>query len=374
MTQPLVPVLLVLNVGSSSIKFQVFERASLAVLMAGKVTGIGTSAQLSAKITGAEAPVRTALPAADHDSAMAAVIALIDEHDDGWRLAAVVHRVVHGGAAFHAPVVVTPEILAQLQALAPLAPLHQPHNLAGIAASQRLASHALDIACFDTAFHARMDPLFQAFALPGQLRDQGVRRYGFHGLSYEWLAHELARTRPDLAQARVVAAHLGNGASLCAMQGGRSVDTTMGMTALDGLPMGTRSGAIDAGAVLYLQRTLGMDADQVEHLLYQESGLKGLSGVSSDMQALQASTDPQAAFAIDYFALKVAQYTAMLAVSLGGIDALVFTGGIGENADTVRAAILARLQVLGSFETLVIEANEEKMMALHASRLLQAQA
>lgn len=368
------PVLLVLNVGSSSIKFQVFERESLAVLMAGKVTGIGTSAQLSAQLAGAEAPLRTPLPAADHDSAMAAVIALIDQHDDGWHLAAVVHRVVHGGADFREPVVVTPDIVARLQALAPLAPLHQPHNLAGIAASERLASHALDIACFDTAFHARMDPLFQTFALPQALRAQGVRRYGFHGLSYEWLAHEIARTRPGLREARVVAAHLGNGASLCAMHAGRSVDTTMGMTALDGLPMGTRSGAIDAGAVIYLQRELGMDADQVEHLLYQESGLKGLSGVSSDMQALQASADPQAAFAIDYFALKVAQYTAMLAVSMGGIDALVFTGGIGENAEPVREAVLARLRMLGSFETLVIPANEERMMAIHANRLLQKQA
>lgn len=365
-----IPVLLVLNVGSSSIKFQVFERESLAVLMAGKVTGIGTSAQLSARLATAEAPISTPLPAADHDTAMAAVIELIDQHDDGWQLAAVVHRVVHGGTAFQAPVLVTPEIVAQLQALAPLAPLHQPHNLAGIAASERLASHAPDIACFDTAFHARMDPLFQTFAVPESVRARGVRRYGFHGLSYEWLSHEIARTHPGLREARVVAAHLGNGASLCAMQAGRSVDTTMGMTALDGLPMGTRSGAIDAGAVIYLQRELGLDTVQVEHLLYQESGLKGLSGVSSDMQALLASADPQAAFAVDYFALKVAQYTAMLAVSMGGLDALVFTGGIGENAQPVRDAVLARLQMLGSFQTLVIAANEEKMMAMHAQRLL----
>ncbi|RZJ11494.1 MAG: acetate/propionate family kinase [Acidovorax sp.] len=364
------PVLLVLNVGSSSIKFQVFERESLAVLMAGKVTGIGTSAQLTAALAAADDPLRTPLPAADHNTAMAAVMKLIDQHDDGWRLAAVVHRVVHGGAGFREPVVVTPEIVAQLQALAPLAPLHQPHNLAGIAASQRLASHALDIACFDTAFHAPVDPLFQTFALPQALRAQGVRRYGFHGLSYEWLAHEIARTHPDLRQARVVAAHLGNGASLCAMHGGRSVDTTMGMTALDGLPMGTRSGAVDAGAVIYLQRELGLDTAQVEHLLYQDSGLKGLSGVSSDMQTLLASTDPQAAFAVDYFTLKVAQYTAMLAVSMGGLDALVFTGGIGENAQPVREAVLRRLQMLGAFQTLVIPANEEKMMAIHAQRLL----
>lgn len=364
-------VLLVLNAGSSSLKFQVFEEASLSALMAGKVTGLGTKAQLSATFAGAAPAVRTGLPAADHDAALAAVIDLIDQHDDGWHLAAVVHRVVHGGARFHAPVVLTPEIVRELAALAPLAPLHQPHNLDGIAASQRLARHALQVACFDTAFHARRDPLFEAFALPASVRDQGVRRYGFHGLSYEWLAHELARTRPDLHSGRVVAAHLGNGASLCALRAGRSVDTTMGMTALDGLPMGTRSGAIDAGAVIYLQRELGMAAGEVEHLLYQESGLKGLSGFSSDMQALLASNDPQAAFAVDYFALKVAQYTAVMAVSLGGLDALVFTGGIGENAEPVRAAVRARLQVLGDFETLTIPANEERMMALHAVGLLR---
>jgi acetate kinase len=366
-------VLLVLNVGSSSIKFQVFEHQTLQVLMSGKVTGIGTEPRLRARVAGSPGPVDTPLPAADHDTAMAAVIDLMDRHDDGWQLKAVAHRVVHGGTALRAPVVVTPQIMAALAALAPLAPLHQPHNLAGIAASARLAGHAPDIACFDTAFHAQIDPLFQSFAIPRALHAQGVRRYGFHGLSYEWLALELARQRPDLQPARVVAAHLGNGASLCALRAGQSVDTTMGMTALDGLPMGTRSGAIDAGAVTYLQRELGMGAAQVEHLLYDDSGLKGLSGVSSDMQALLASTDPQAAFAVDYFTLKVAQYVAQMAVSLGGLDALVFTGGIGENAEPVRQAVRARLAHLPGFETLVIPANEEKMMALHAQRLLLQQ-
>jgi len=367
-------VLLVLNVGSSSIKFQVFEHDALSVLIAGKVAGIGTaSAQLSAHVAAAGAALHTPLPAADHGTAMAAVIDLIDQYDDALHLVAVAHRVVHGGADFQEPVVVTPEIVARLQALSPLAPLHQPHNLAGIAASQRLSRQALDIACFDTAFHAHMAPLFRTFALPHALRAQGVRRYGFHGLSYEWLSHELARTEPGLHGARVVAAHLGNGASLCAMQAGRSIDTTMGLTALDGVPMGTRCGAIDAGAVTYMQRELGLDVAQLERMLYEESGLKGLSGVSSDMQALLASTDPQAAFAVDYFALKAAQYAAMLAVSMGGLDALVFTGGIGENAAPVRNAILARMQPLGRFRTLVIAANEEKMMALHAKRLLARQ-
>jgi acetate kinase len=362
--------LLILNTGSSSIKFQVFEYDTLDVLMSGKVAGIGTQARLSAKLGSGHPSIDAPLAKADHDAALAAVIALIDVHDDDWRLAAVVHRVVHGGQTFSQPVLVTPEVMAQLEALSPLAPLHQPHNLAGIAASSRLAGHAPDIACFDTAFHAGHHALFQAFAVPQTLRDQGLRRYGFHGLSYEWLAHVLAESRPDLHGGRVVAAHLGNGASICALQAGASIDTTMGMTALDGLPMGTRVGAIDPGAVTYMVRELGLDIAQVEQILYEESGLKGLSGISNDVQTLQASTDPRARFALDYFALKVAQYVTMMAVSMGGIDALVFTGGIGENAASIRDDVLRRLAWLGQIDTLVIAANEEKMMALHAKRLL----
>ncbi|HJU38055.1 MAG TPA: acetate/propionate family kinase [Tahibacter sp.] len=362
--------LLVLNTGSSSLKFQALRHDTLDVLASGQVSGIGGDARFSARL--GDARTEMALASSGHDAALAAVLDFIDRHDDGWRLRAIAHRVVHGGLAFVEPVVVTPDVLAQLERLVPLAPLHQPHNLAGIAASARLASHAPDVACFDTAFHARHDALFQRFAIPSDLHARGVRRYGFHGLSYEWIARVLGQTRPDLAAGRVVVAHLGNGASLCALHGGASVDTTMGMTALDGVPMGTRSGAIDPGAVTYLIRELGYDAAQVERVLYEDSGLKGLSGIGSDVRVLVASDAPEARFALDYFALKVAQYAAMMAVSIGGVDALVFTGGIGENATSVRDAIVARLGFLGDVETLVIPANEERMIALHAKALVGA--
>lgn len=361
-------VLLVLNAGSSSLKFQVFARDTLDVLLAGKVTGIGTSAVLTFKAGGEER--KRALAANDHDSALEAVLALVDEHDREWTIVAVVHRVVHGGQEFSTPVIVTPAILEQLDALVPLAPLHQPYNIAGIRASHRLADNAPDIACFDTAFHAHRGELFESFAIEKPLRDKGIRRYGFHGLSYHWIACLLARQHPDLAKGRVVAAHLGNGASLCAIRNGRSVDTTMGMTALDGIPMGTRSGAIDPGAVTFMMRELKMDAAAIEESLYERSGLKGLSGLTNDVADLLGSDDPRAAFALDYFALRVAQYAAMMATSIGGIDVLVFTGGIGENAAPVRDAILARLAFLGPFQTLVISANEERMMAMQAVELL----
>lgn len=367
----MIDVLLVLNTGSSSLKFEVFGHERLDRLAKGKVTGIGTEARLSAEIEETGATIDRPLSANDHDTAMGAVIELIDRFDDGWRMVATVHRIVHGGARFVEPVIVTPEIRDQLAALSPLAPLHQPYNLAGIAASDRLAD-APDIACFDTAFHAGHAPVFRAFAIEEALRDKGIRRYGFHGLSYDWISRVLTRDYPELARGRVVVGHLGNGASLCALSNGRSIDTTMGMTALDGLPMGSRPGAIDAGAITYMLRELGMSVEAVEQALYERSGLKGLSGISNDVKTLVESDDPRAAFALDYFALKVAQHAAMMAVSMGGIDGFVFTGGIGENAASVRSAILARLAVLGPFRTLVIPANEERMMAIHAKALLEA--
>lgn len=360
--------LLVLNTGSSSVKFQAFERGSLKRLLVGKVSGIGTEAILEFD-AGDGVPTRQALPGTDHDTALSAVIDCVDRHDDDWRLSAITHRVVHGGAEFVRPAVVTADIFGRLEALSPLAPLHQPHNLSGIAASRRLAPDAIDIACFDTAFHARQDRLFQCFALPRELRESGIRRYGFHGLSYEWIARALRQDYAELADGRVVAAHLGNGASLCAMTGGKSVDTTMGMTALDGLPMGSRCGALDPGVITHLTRS-GYEPADVERLLYEESGLKGLSGLSNDVATLLASDDPTARFALDYFALKVAQFTAMMAVSLGGLDTLIFSAGIGENAAPIREAVARRLSFLEPFETLVIPTNEEKMMAIHACDLL----
>jgi acetate kinase len=366
----MIETILVLNAGSSSIKFQVFRLFDMNRLAGGQVSRIGGDAEFKASLAGG--PTESALlgKGADHATALSAVLAFIDRHDDGWRVAVVVHRVVHGGALYAAPVLATPDVMRDLEALIPLAPLHQPHNLAGIRAAEALVGAAPNVICFDTAFHARQEPLFQTFAVSKSLRDRHVRRFGFHGVSYQWIARTLANERPELANGRVVAAHLGNGSSLCAMRNGKSVDTTMGMTALDGLPMGTRSGAIDPGAVIYMQRALGMSAEDVETELYSRSGLLGLSSLTGDVRTLLDSNLPDARFALDYFTLKVAQYAAAMAISLGGIDALVFTGGIGEHAGSVRKAIVERLGFLGGFEVLVIPANEERMMAIDAYTLL----
>ena len=370
----MIDTVLVLNAGSSSLKFQAFRLGDLSVLARGKAVRLGEPEPAMDASLADGTRERIALPpACDHDTALAAVLAFVDRHDDAWRMRAVVHRIVHGGERFVAPVVVTPEVFAALEALSPLAPLHQPHNLAAVTAARRLMGDVPNIACFDTAFHAGHDALTHNFALEQGLRDKGIRRYGFHGLSYQWLEMVLAEQHPHLHAGRVVAAHLGNGASLCAIRGGRSVDTTMGMTALDGLPMGTRCGALDAGAVLYMFQSLGMTAQEVSDALYERSGLLGLSGLSNDVETLLKSDDPRARFALDYFALKAAQLAASMAAAIGGIDALVFTGGIGEHAVPVRDAIVARLRFLGTFEVLVIKANEERIMALQASACLAAQ-
>lgn len=368
----MIDTLLVLNTGSSSLKFQIFAEQDLNVLMSGKVIGIGDTPEMRAKLPNGE-ETRSTLPAStDHNLALRAVTELIGGHDHGWRTTAVAHRVVHGGQTFREPVIVTPDVMRRLEALIPLAPLHQPHNLAGITASARIASGAPDIACFDTAFHAGHDELTSSFALPQEMRDKGMRRYGFHGLSYDWISQVLSKDYPDLHAGRVIVGHLGNGASLCALKNGVSVDTTMSMTALDGIPMGTRSGSIDPGAVLYMIHDLELGVEAVQDILYECSGLKGLSGISNDVEALLQSDDPKAAFALEYFARKTAQHIAMMAVSLGGIDALVFTGGIGEHAAPVREAILRRLRFLGDFKTLVIPTNEERLMATQAKKLLRA--
>ncbi|MFK0383599.1 acetate/propionate family kinase [Agrobacterium sp. NPDC090273] len=366
----MIDILLVLNTGSSSLKFEVFGYENLDKLAKGKVAGIGTDARLTATIETTGTHIDRSLDAHDHVAAMGALMDLIDRFDDGWHMVAAVHRIVHGGPYLVDPVIVTPQVRKQLEALVPLAPLHQPYNLAGIDASDRLAD-APDIACFDTAFHTGQNALFRTFAVEEDLRSKGIRRHGFHGISYDWISRVLVKEHPDLASGKVVVGHLGNGASLCALSNGRSIDTTMGMTALDGLPMGSRPGAIDAGAVTYMLRALGMPVEKVEEALYERSGLKGLSGVSSDVKTLMESDDPQAQFTLDYLALKVAQYTAMMAVSMGGIDALVFTGGVGENATSVRDAVLARLAFLQPFKTLIIPANEERMMAIYAKELLE---
>jgi acetate kinase len=363
--------LLVVNAGSSSLKFSVYAGEEQGCLAEGEVDRIGLAPRFEACATGASPVAFDLPPAASHAEAFAAVLRWLRESDSIDEVGAVAHRVVHGGSEFHEPVVVTTPILAALEALIPLAPLHQPHNLALLEAASRALPGVPQIACFDTAFHAGHDALMQEFALPREWADRGVRRYGFHGLSYEWISEQLRIDHPRLHAGRVVVAHLGNGASLCALLAGRSVDTTMGMTALDGLPMGTRCGAIDAGAVLFLQAQCGMSVEDVQRLLYRESGLLGLSGESSDMRCLLESESARAGFAIDYYALKVAQYSMMMAVSMGGLDAIVFTAGIGTHADEVRQKVMHHLAPLANVPVLVIPTDEERMMARHAQRLLE---
>jgi acetate kinase len=360
--------ILTLNAGSSSVKFQIFsQNDGLTRLAEGGVSALGTAPVLTAARDGSAEITTQLLPApSTQEDAVRAIIEWIHDHDAGWQITMVAHRIVHGGTAFTAPVRVTSDIFHQLKKLIPLAPLHQPHNLAALGIAILTLPHVPQIACFDTAFHAQHDALFTRFAIPQDMNDKGVRRYGFHGLSYAWITRVLAQDHPDIATGRVIAAHLGNGASLCAMKNGVSIDTTMGMTALDGVPMGTRSGMIDAGAVIHMIREQNLGADAVEHLLYNQSGLKGLSGISNDVKTLLESPDPRAKFALDYFVLYVAKHMAAMAVSLGGIDAIVFTGGIGEHATPIRNAILARLDFLAPPQKLVIAANEERMMALQA--------
>ena len=338
--------LLTLNAGSSSIKFALFARDDLAApVLAGQVEGIG-------------------LPggAATHDAAMADVLARLAARPE--RIAGVGHRIVHGGAHFVEPVRIDDEAVAQMSALIPLAPLHQPHNVAGVHAARRAFAGLPQVACFDTSFHATQPELNRRFALPQALFDAGVRRYGFHGLSYESIVAQLGAD----AAGRVVVAHLGNGASMCAMQDGRPVATTMSFSPLDGLPMGTRCGRLDAAVVLHLIRE-GRTVDDVERLLFRESGLRGLSGVSSDMRELEASTAASAAMAIDYFVEQVLRELAGMAAALRGIDRLVFTGGIGENAAGLRERIVAGAAWLGRFETRVLRTDEEGVIARHTARL-----
>lgn len=358
--------LLTLNTGSSSIKFRLFGmEESLPFLLGGKVTDIGGAPHFQVHASEYSRDEMQALaPGSSHASALTHVLDWLRAHQRGWTLAAAAHRIVHGGPRYDAPIRLDADAVGYLRDLCSLAPLHQPHNLLAVDALWQQHPELPQYGCFDTAFHARQDALHTSYALPAHIREAGVRRYGFHGLSYDWLAHSLRRDHPELAAGRVVAAHLGNGASLCAMRGGLSVDTTMGMTALDGLPMGTRCGSIDAGAILYMQRSLGLSPDALEQLLYEESGLKGLSGISNDVKTLGESASAQAGFALDYFVWKCTQHIAAMATTLGGMDALVFTGGIGENAAGIRARIVEGLAFLPPFPSLVIPANEERSMAL----------
>lgn len=386
---------LTLNAGSSSIKFAIYEIAGIPVIEAtGQVDRIGGEPHIKANfgnglvmadrdLTGAEA--------SDHTSALRAILALIEKELPDVAIAAVGHRVVHGGKSFGEPMVVMDPVLEELARLAPFAPLHQPHNLAGIRAAIEAFPEALQIACFDTAFHRNHPFVSDVFALPREYFDKGVRRYGFHGLSYDYIASELARTAPHLHSGRVVVAHLGNGASMCGMIAGRSVVSTMGFSALDGLPMGTRCGQLDPGVLLYMMESEKLTAREISDILYKKSGLLGISGLSNDMRTLELADTPEAREAIDYFVFRIRRELGGLTASLGGIDALVFCGGIGENSRNIRQRVCEGMTWLGveldharnaenayvistmlsRVRVLVVPTNEELVIARAAKSLLQ---
>jgi acetate kinase len=340
--------ILVVNAGSSSIKFSgyaVNDEQEPALLFKGQIESIGSAPHLIAKAADGTLLTEKRWPRGDKSSPEAFFNALVDwieTHLRGQKPVAVGHRVVHGGIAFAGPIRVDATVLSELEALSPLAPLHQPHNVAAIRAVAELAPSLPQVACFDTAFHRSQPAVAQRFAVPRVLHDAGVRRYGFHGLSYDYIASALRARAPAVAAGRVIAAHLGAGASLCAMLGGKSVDTTMGFTALDGLPMGTRCGALDPGVVLYLLQERGLDANRIQDLLYHQSGLLGVSGISSDMRELLASPDTRAGEAVELFVYRIAREIGALVASLGGLDGLVFTGGIGERAPEIRRRVCER--------------------------------
>jgi acetate kinase len=347
--------LLTLNAGSSSVKFALFEPSAndsqpATPSLAGQVEGLGAGGLT-------------------HEQALQQVLARVG----GARVTAVGHRIVHGGTAFDGPVLIDDAAFDAMAALQALAPLHQPHNLAGVKAARAAFQGVPQVACFDTAFHRSQPELNQRFALPRALHDQGIRRYGFHGLSYESIRDQLLAADPAAAQGRIVVAHLGNGASMCAMHRAASVATTMSFSPLDGLPMGTRCGRLDPAVVLHLIQQEGLSADDVSRLLHRESGLLGLSGRSSDMRELLASNEPGARLAIDYFIEHVLRELAGMAAALRGIDMLVFTGGIGENAGALRERVVAGAHWLGNaLEVRVIHTNEEAVIARHTARVAAA--
>jgi acetate kinase len=345
-------VILVLNAGSSSIKFSLFatEREELEFILKGQIEGLYTAPRFNAKNAAGESLGPRAWPHGTpigHDGAIDYLIGFLRQYREDYRLAAVGHRVVHGGLEFAEPTLVTPSMLEKLERLVPLAPLHQPHNLAPIRIVCERRPELPQVACFDTAFHRSQPELAQAFALPMSITARGVRRYGFHGLSYEYISGALRELDATAAAGRVVVAHLGNGASMCAIRAGKSVATTMGFTAVDGLPMGTRCGSLDAGVMLYLMDEMKMDARAIEKLIYQQSGMLGVSGVSSDMRSLLSTTDPRAQLAVDLFVYRIGRDLGSLAAALGGLDALVFTGGIGEHSAEIRARVCREAAWLG---------------------------
>ncbi|MBP0111538.1 acetate/propionate family kinase [Bradyrhizobium vignae] len=389
---------LALNSGSSSIKFGLFEIAAAdpILLCKGQLDEHEAKPRLIVRSAAGEDLVETRRDASDAEDGhlFADVLAFVEDRFGERSLRAVGHRIVHGGPDYSGPVVLTDDLTAKLQALTPLAPLHQPRCLAPVRTLAALRPGLTQIACFDTAFHHGLAPPASRFAIPRRFEARGVRRYGFHGLSFEYVAGRLAEIAPELTARRIVIAHLGNGASLCALRNGRSVDTTMGLTPLDGLVMGTRCGTIDPGVLLYLQQHENMSVEEVQHLLYHESGLFGVSGTSADMRTLLASGEAAAREAVDLFVFRAAQGIAMMSTTLEGLDGLIFTGGIGEHAKEIRGAIgecLAWMGVRidaaandaarecisrgdGSVEVFVVPTNEELTIARHCARVLRAMA
>lgn len=385
----------VLNAGSSSLKFCVYrdpERGTWQLAARGQVDGIGTSPRFAVRDDKGDTLEDRSLGATVREArdALDVLATWLRARYGGARVLGVGHRVVHGGSRYAAPTLVTTEVLQDLRDLVPLAPLHQPHNIAAIDAVEARLPDVPQVACFDTSFHRGQPPVASLVPLPEEIRSRGVQRYGFHGLSYEYIASVLPQTAPDIAAGRVIVAHLGSGASMCALDGGRSVDSTLGFTALDGLCMGTRPGAVDPGVILYLFQGLGLSASQVETMLYKQSGLLGISGLSNDMRDLLASSDPAARLAVDYFVYRAAKEIGALTAVLGGLDGLVFTAGIGERSSEIRRRICEASKWLGialdseandrsatrisrpesRVSVWVIPTNEELMIARHTAAVL----
>jgi acetate kinase len=385
----------VINAGSSSLKFCVFRRPDgqpWLIETRGQIEGIGTAPRFTAKDGDGKGVLDRQLDTSVNDGrkALGAVADWLGERYGGSPVRGVGHRIVHGGAKYTGPTIVTPEVLADLRTLIPLAPLHQPYNLQAIDAVAERLPNVPQVACFDTSFHRGQPAVAELVPLPKDIRDSGVQRYGFHGLSYEYIASVLPSVAPEIAHGRVIVAHLGSGASMCAMKNGKSLDSTLGFTALDGLCMGTRPGTLDPGVLLHLFQTMGRTPKDVEAMLYKKSGLLGISGISNDMRDLLGSSEPSARLAVDYFVYRAAKEIGALAAVLGGVDALVFTAGIGENSPEIRKRICDASAWLGveldadangrkgpristpasKVSAWMIPTNEELMIARHTGRLL----
>jgi acetate kinase len=387
----------VINGGSSSIKFSIFlcgEGEELQLLCSGQTEGIGVAPTFEVKDAKKNLMSEKRWensPEIDHEYLMDHIIRWARENFKDIRLDAVGHRVVHGGRLYSAPVVVNESVVKALEQFIPLAPLHQPHNLGPIRAIAKRNPSVVQAACFDTAFHTTNPAVAQTFALPRSLTEEGVRRYGFHGLSYEYISKKFKEIAPDISRGRVVVAHLGSGASMCAMQDGKSIASTLGFCALDGLPMGTRTGVLDPGVILFLLQEKGMSPSEIETMLYKKSGLLGVSGISNDMRVLLKSDDPKAREAVDLFVYRINRELGSLMAALGGLDALVFTAGIGEHSAEIRERVCTAAAWTGlrlnpeanrnkavcistadsPISAWVIPTNEELMIATHTRNLIK---